>query len=434
MNNKEKKNKKDVKEVEKNKKSIKDILCKPIYAIKNYCIKDTTRTILLMAILIAIYLVVNLWIRNINLAQVDLTVGKLYSLTDQSKNIAKSVENDINFYVWGYAEDTAVVDLLKQYNAENDKIKYQIVTANDADLVQKYNFEDGYPSVIGEVANGKKSYINDSDFYTYDENSNLVDLTEQKITNAINNLSSTETTKVYFLGGSRTNYSTEDGIYYLGSLLQDEYYEVDTIDPIADPTIPEDCDILAIMGLSSDLSDKEATNICKYIDKGGDMIITNDIDYKNTDRKLPNFQKVLDKYAITMPNKVVQETSSNAVQGSGGTLIQADLASDHEITRLMYNNNAKPVLYASGNIELDTEKMTADNITATPILKTSSSAVLSDLKSKKTEENEDGETYNTGVAIKKTVESGDESRAVVFASTSSFSDNTLDRTDSNISL
>lgn len=59
--------------------------------IKDYCIKDTTRTILLVAILVALYIVLNLWMQTINLAQIDLTKDKLYTLTDQSKNIAKKL-------------------------------------------------------------------------------------------------------------------------------------------------------------------------------------------------------------------------------------------------------------------------------------------------------------------------------------------------------
>ena len=53
--------------------------------------------------------------------------------------------------------------------------------------------------------------------------------------------------------------------------------------------------MLAIMGLSSDFSDKEAAVICDYIEKGGDLIITNDVDYNNKQRDFPNFQKISPK-------------------------------------------------------------------------------------------------------------------------------------------
>lgn len=403
--------------------------------IKDYCIKDTTRTILLVAILVALYIVLNLWMQTINLAQIDLTKDKLYTLTDQSKNIAKTIDKEMTFYIWGYTEDSSVVDLLKQYNAENSKIGYKIVKVEDIENKEKYGFEDNYPSIIGEASDGRTSYINDSDLYSYDANYNVVDLTEQKLTNAINNLAATEKTKVYFLEG-KTNYTTASGLYYLTYALGEEYYDVQSLNMISDPTIPEDCDVLALMGLTSDLTEQEANNICQYIEKGGDMIISLDVDYKNTERNYPNFQRVLDEYAVSMPNKVVQESSSNTVAGFENIVIQAEVASDHEITRLMYNYDTnmgsrysvKPILVASGIIELDTEKMSGTNTTATPIMMTSNSAKVGDIATNAIEDN-DGSYYVLGAAVQKMVESGDESRAVIFAATSSFSDNTIDGTN-----
>jgi len=201
--------------------------------IKDYCIKDTTRTILLVAILVALYIVLNLWMQTINLAQIDLTKDKLYTLTDQSKNIAKKIDKEMTFYVWGYTEESSVIDLLKQYNAENSKITYKLVKTDDIENKEKYGFEDNYPAIIGEATDGRTSYINDSDLYSYDANYNVVDLTEQKLTNAINNLSITEKTKVYFLEG-KTNYTVSKGLQYLSNYLQQEFYDIASIDMVSD--------------------------------------------------------------------------------------------------------------------------------------------------------------------------------------------------------
>lgn len=392
--------------------------------VKDYCIKDTNRMILLVAVLIAVYVVLNLWMQTINLAQIDLTKDRLHSLTDQSKNIAKAVDKEMTFYVWRYSEESTLVDLLKQYNIENPKIKYKIVNIDDIEIIEKFGFESDYPATIGESEDGKISYINDFEFYTYNENFDFVDLTEQKLTNAINNLSNSEITKIYFLQG-KTNYTLENGMNGLNSYLLDEYYDVGTIDIIANPTIPEDCGVLAIMGLNTDLSVVEADNICSYIEKGGDLIITNDIDFVNVNRDYPNFQRVLDEYAISMPNKAVMETKTNTVAGLDETFIQSNISLEHEITRLLYNYNKRPILNASGIIELDTEKMLINNITATPILTSSDSATLLDIAAKKVKES-DGSNYVLGAAIQKMTESGEESRLVVFASALSFSDSWIE--------
>ncbi len=446
MNKNEKKNNKILKQIDRekdkntkkeskkaNKKTPKEKITNFFLKVKEYCIKDTSRMILLIAILIAIYVVINLGVKQINLAQIDLTSSKRYTLTDQSKNIVRTIDKDITFYVWGYTESSEVVDLLKQYNTENNKIKYQIVTSDDAELVSKYAFESDYSEIVGVASDDRIAYISSTDLYTYDESYNLVDLTEQKITNAINNLAATENVKVYFVEG-RTNYTTESGMYYLNQYLQNEYYEVGTIDIMSDQTIPDDCDVLAIMGLSSDFSETEATAICEYIEKGGDLIITNDVDYNNKQRNFPNFQKILDEYYISLPNKVVQENSSkNKISGYNNLVFQANIASDHEITRLLYNydtattsgSSVKPTFIASGIIEMDSEKMLENQVTASEIVMTSTEATVSDLSTETTESN-DGNYYVIGAAVQKTVESGEESRLVVFASTSVFSDNSLD--------
>ena len=69
--------------------------------------------------------------------------------------------------------------------------------------------------------------------------------------------------------------------------------------------------------------------------------------------------------------------------------------------------------------------MLANNVKSTPLLISSTNATLLDIASNETTAN-DGVPYVLGVALQKTVESGDESRAVIYASTTSFSDTSLD--------
>ena len=87
MEKKEKESKKILKkmDLEKNKiekkkkkeeeaKTPKEKIVNCFRKVKEYCIKDTSRTILLMAILIALYIVINLCVRNVNLAQINFQI------------------------------------------------------------------------------------------------------------------------------------------------------------------------------------------------------------------------------------------------------------------------------------------------------------------------------------------------------------------------
>lgn len=429
MDKNEKKNQKILKKMSKenNKVPFKEKVKQGAHTAKEYFIKDTSKMILLIAIVIALYLVINLWVNSINLAQIDLTKNKLHTLTDQSKNIAKNINKEITFYVWGYSDSSTVIDLLKQYNAQNEKINYKIVQKDNMDLISQFAFEDDYPALVGVNESGRNSYISNYDLFTYDDSYNTIDLAEQKLTNAIVNLSIDKSTKVYFVEG-RSDYTTASGIYYLNQYLSEEYYETASLNIVSTPTIPDDCDILAIMGVKIDFTDAETQAICNYIEKGGDIIIANDIDYINTNLSLPNFQKILDEYGVSMPNKLVMDGSTKN-QVSGYNLVyQSEVSADHEITKILHNSRSvTPILVAPGMIELDTEKISTNNITATPILTTSTEAYVANLSGQKIEENENG-YYVTAAALQKTVESGEESRAVIFSTISSFSDNSLDGT------
>ena len=413
----EKEREKAERQEEKEKMTMKDRMRE----FKDFCVKDTARMVLLIAILVVAYMVLNLLLQNKQLAQIDLTEGKIHSLTDRSKDIAKSVNKEIDFYLWGISDNDAVTDIIRQYNRENDLIKLIRVSSDDVETIQKYNFEEGYSSIIATC--GKKtSYIDYNDFYSYDDNLNQVDLTEQKLTNTLVHLNNEKTYKVYFLEG-RTEYSVEDGVYMLSKYLEAENYEVGTINVIADPTIPEDCDIIAIMGLKEDLTSTEAENICQFIEKGGDLVVTNDVDVADTTKSMPQFNRVLQEYCMSMPNMLVYENdpSKQVLESLSGIAFQGTLNYTHEITRLLAEKKTLPIMVAAGAIELDyttwSEKMVD---TAVPLITTSTLGTVSDLSTNTT--NSEESTYTVAAAAEKTASNGQKSRIVVVGSTGSFSD------------
>lgn len=225
-----------------------------------------------------------------------------------------------------------------------------------------------------------------------------------------------EKPKVYFLDG-KSNYSTSGGISYLSYYLEQELYDVEALNLLSTGAIPDDCDIFAIMSLNSDLTDTETQAIIDYINQGGNVLITKDIKISDF-VEFTNFQKVLDLYGISLPNKYVLETGSNSVAGTYG-YVQANIASDNEITRLIYNANAKPLLYYPGVIEVsDSETLASLNVTSNQIMYSSSSATAVNVE---TEEEEEGQ-FAMGVSMEKVVSDGVTSKLVVFSSTVSFSD------------
>ncbi len=67
-----------------------------IHTIKTKWIKDTTLTIALVAILIAVFIFVNLLFIKLDLAPLDFTAEKIYSLSDESKRANKKCRTKCN--------------------------------------------------------------------------------------------------------------------------------------------------------------------------------------------------------------------------------------------------------------------------------------------------------------------------------------------------
>ena len=138
---------------------------------KNVLIKRTT-TYIFIAILIALFMLLSLWLNNLNLNKIDFTKEKLYTLTEESKNKVKEVNQKININFIGIEENDSILDLANQYHNANENIVIEIATATQRpDLMRKYNLDENhFTGTIVEAQESQKSkIIASSDFYTYDQ-------------------------------------------------------------------------------------------------------------------------------------------------------------------------------------------------------------------------------------------------------------------------
>ena len=133
---KEKPNKKE----EKSKKEKKDKKQnKFIEIIKKKWLVNGSKTLLLVAIIVAIFIGINYGMQKLELSPIDLSQEKLYSLTDESKEKVKNIDKDVNIYFIGSTDDDTNLDLAKQYKKANEKIVAEAVDINNRpDLAKKY--------------------------------------------------------------------------------------------------------------------------------------------------------------------------------------------------------------------------------------------------------------------------------------------------------
>ena len=171
--------------------------------LRKRCLNSGIETALIVCILIGAFISINLYVDTLDLQDIDVTENKIYTLSDESKEIIADIDEDVKIYLFGYTEDDTLTDFVKQYVATNSHISYEILTqeSNPAKY-QEFDLQDGYSIVILETAEGNKIIDANSEFYSYDYTTGQeVDLTEQTLTNSILGITAEEKPKVYFLTG-----------------------------------------------------------------------------------------------------------------------------------------------------------------------------------------------------------------------------------------
>lgn len=178
---------------------------KLIEIIKKKWIRDSLLTTSLILILIAIFILVNLLFMNLDIAPLDFTQQKLYTLSDESKEQIANVQQNVTMYFFGYDEASTAITLAKQYNDVNNKISIQIIdTSERPDLAAQYNVSTN-SQLVAVQATERYKIIDSSEMYTFDSSSyQYIDITEQKLTNAILDVTIAQKPQIYFLTGQHT--------------------------------------------------------------------------------------------------------------------------------------------------------------------------------------------------------------------------------------
>ena len=364
----EKKNK-----TEKVKKEKQEKTNKFIETIKKKWLINGTKTILLVAIIIAFFIGVTVLMQKLDLTPIDLTEDKLFTLTDESKEQVKNIDKDINIYFVGYSEDDSTLDLAKQYTKVNEKIKIEAATATDRpDLAEKYGIETDSEGIIVESGEQYK-VLASSDLYTYDHTTyESINVAEEKLTAAIKSVSVEEKPKVYFLSGY-SSFSLTSGMQYLNMYLQNEVNEVSTLDILSEGKVPDDCNTLVIASPEKDFDDIATNAITDYINKGGNVLWLNAAIAQSKD-DFANVNKILAMYGVNpFEVGIIRETDSSKMVSNSPDLIMPEIQ-HADVTNKLYDSEGVIFINATKINTVDDETLDALNVTKTELIKTSENA------------------------------------------------------------
>lgn len=423
----------------KNKKEKSEKTNKFIETIKKKWLIDSSKTILLVIIILAFFIGVTVLMQKLELTPIDLTEDKLFTLTDESKEQVKNIDKDINIYFVGYSDDDSTLDLAKQYTKANDKIKVESVTSTDRpDLVEKYGIETSSQGIIVESGNQYK-VLASNDLYTYDYTTyETISVAEEKLTAAIKSVAVEELPKVYFLSGY-SSFSLNSGMQYLNMYLQNEVNEVKTLDILSEGKVPDDCNTLVILSPEKDFDDIATTAITDYINKGGNILWLNAA--MAQDKDLNNVNKILAMYGVNpFEVGIIRETDSSKMVSNSPDLIMPEIQYA-DATSKLYDSEGVIFINATKINTVDDDTLDNLNVTKTELIKTSENAYFRtnfSISSDSAQNEEEKNAFLIGAQFDKTIleennetgESKIESKLIIYGENYFVSDYQLTQTTS----
>ena len=233
----------------------------------------------------------------------DLTRDRLYSLSEPTQKILKSLNIEIHITTFMSEKVSAAarqrtIELLELYQRETDFLT--IAHANpyiDIQLVEKYNIRrDG--TVIFE-ASGRQEKV--------------TILEEQKFTSAILKLIRKKTKKIYFTVGHEER-SLDDfnspGYSEVKAELENQNYAAAPLSLLAQPAVPADCEVLVIAGPKNALASHEIGLVSRYLAQNGKLLLLLDPSGISAEDVNKGLVQLMKRWGIAIGNDLVVDRAS----------------------------------------------------------------------------------------------------------------------------
>lgn len=389
---------------------------KIIEIIKKKWLKDTFLTILLIAIIFAIYFGINYGVEKLNIEDIDLTTDKIYSISEETKTKLANLDKEVKIELINLSEYAYLLDFTNKYAQLNSNIIVERIDdlTSRADIMNEYNLESTDNLLIIKSGD-KERLLNTYDLYTYDYTTyEQIDITEEAITNAIIEVTIEDKPNIYFLEGH--NYYDMSYFHLLKDDMISEANNVLNLNLLTVEKVPEDCDCLVITTLKEDITEMERDSLINYSNNGGKILLLADANILGIDT--PNFNKILDLYGFSISKGMLLEQDQNQmIYGSPEFIIS-------QIDTSIFNQNSKMnmniCVIDSGRIEFkDEDTLNNLGVIYNTLAKTSDIAFLRtnfEISSiSKTNQDIDAAESIIGALVKRTLESGKTAEMIVYS-------------------
>ena len=320
-------------------------------------------------VFIIFILLMNLTLDNINL-KVDLTKEKIFSLSEQSQEVADNLQEDITITGLFTAgkEDLSIKEVLAKYKSVSNKIK---IDYKDPELypqfVKKYS-KTGETLTLNSliVESGNKFKIIDpSKFIESIEgyNGQVVAqalILEQRITGAIMYVTREDEGTIYQLRG----HEETDIQGTIKAQLETENYRLQDLDLLKTEWKPKKGDLLVVISPKRDISVEEEEQLRSYFENGGRGIFFIDLLNKET----PNLQSLMEYYGISIKQAAVLEGEVENRYSAKNPLFLLPKIGEHPILKNLRDKNLRVLVPVAQPIE--TLKAKRNTVEIVPLLTT----------------------------------------------------------------
>ena len=334
------------------------------------------------AILLVMVIVINLMVSALpsGMTKFDITANQLYSISEQTKEVAKGIDKDITIY-WILTEgdeDSYVKSLLELVQEQSSHIKVvQKDTNVYPNFAGNYTTETPYPNSLVVECGEKYRYLDfASDIYTYDYADYYTTGTytryfngEGALVSAIDYVTSDALPKLYVLTGHGE--ATLSAAF--SAAVKNQNIETANLSLVTEGTVPQDADGILINTPENDISTTELQALRTYMAAGGNIMLMTEI--YTGESKLTNLEALMAEYGMSSVPGMVVETDSRHYFSMQQQAIQHAVVpamNTHAITDPLINGNYYVMFNGAHGIQA-LEDLPSE-LTVTELLSTSAGA------------------------------------------------------------
>lgn len=272
-------------------------------------------------------------------AKLDWTKEKLNSLSDQSLQVLKSLDSDLEvkfFYGKGNPEAEAAKarfrSIMRLYEDKSKFVKLDFISSiQRPDLAEEFKVDSGDYAIFLRYKGHRQRVEKFDD--------------EEGITTAILKVTKTQTKTVYFITGhgERDIASAQpNGLQDFKKALEDNQYQVKTLKLFEEPKIPSDAAVVMVVGPQQAYLEPELDALRQYARQGGKLLLALDPGQRHN---LANLTKT---FGVEFQNNyIIDPIGIMAARNMFGVVIGSDYTRTNELTKAFSPNMATLFYLAS---------------------------------------------------------------------------------------